>query len=248
MSNLYIVPTPIGNLKDITLRALETLFSVDYIACEDTRRTGQLLDIYKKDNTLMIYINKASNHMPKLLSYYDEIEYKRMPEIISYLKSGKNVALVSDSGTPLISDPGFKLVKECIRQKINVVSLPGPSAIISALVSSGLSPQQFLFLGYLPTKEAKRLKLLGEIKNMYVVSYDRELQPTFIKPILIFFEAPHRLKESLENMLEILGNIDIVIAKELTKVHEEIFYGKISLAQEHFKTVKGEIVVLIPTP
>ena len=242
MANLYIVATPIGNLKDITLRALEILFSVDYIACEDTRRTGQLLEQYRIKYTAILGVKplKQIVQKPKFISYYDEVEYKKIPEIIRLLTEGNNVALVSDSGTPLISDPGFKLVQECFKRGIKIVSLPGPTAVISALVSSGLPTNNFWFLGYLPSKSVQRRKLLSNLLNSF----------KFIKntPTLIFFEAPHRMSESLNDIGEVFGDIEIVVAKELTKVHEEVWRGKVSQAQKEFIKPQGEIVILFSIP
>jgi 16S rRNA (cytidine1402-2'-O)-methyltransferase len=239
MRTLYIVGTPIGNLEDITLRALSTIFSVDYIACEDTRRTGQLIKSYElkiKNGELKI-TNLKLLETPKLISYYDEIEFTKLPEIINLLEQNSDVALVSDSGTPLIADPGFKLVSECLKRNIKVVSIPGPSCPITALVSSGLPSNQFLFLGYLPTTQNKRQKLLASC-NRYI---DESIK---LHPTIIFFEAPHRLKESLIDMKEVFGDIEIVIARELTKIHEEIWRGTISQATEHFLQPQGEMVIL----
>jgi len=243
MGTLYIVATPIGNLEDITLRALSTIFSVDYIACEDTRRTGQLIKNYElriRNKELGIkdfHIVK----IPKLLSYYDEIEFTRMPEIIELLEQNKDIALVSDSGTPLIADPGFKLVSECLKRNIKVISVPGPSSVITALVTSGLPTNQFLFLGYLPTSQNKRQKLLASC-NRYI---DESIK---LHPTIIFFEAPHRLKESLTDMKEVFGDIEIVIARELTKIHEEIWRGEISQANEYFLQPQGEMIILFSIP
>lgn len=240
MANLYIVATPIGNLKDITLRALEILFFVDYIACEDTRKTGLMLEQYRKNSTLMIYINKVLQHKPKLISYYDEVEYQKMPEIIKLLRTGHDVALVSDGGTPLISDPGYKLVQECVKRNINIVSIPGPSSVISSLVSSGLATNNFWFLGYLPVKTHQRKKLLTSL-----LEASKNLDH---KPTIIFFEAPHRIYESLTDLKEVYGDIEIVMAKELTKVHEEVWRGKITEAQKNFVKAQGEMIILFSIP
>lgn len=241
MSNLYIVATPIGNLKDITLRALETLFSVDYIACEDTRHTGQLLEQYSIKYSALLGVKPLNQivQKPKLISYYDEVEFIRMPETIALLEKGCDIALVSDGGTPLISDPGFKLVNECLKRGIKVISIPGPTAVISALVSSGLPTNNFWFLGYLPTKTTHRHKLLNNLYQCFKILKQ--------KPTLIFFEAPHRIKESLTDMKEVFGDIEICIAKELTKIHEEVWRGKISEALHKFTNTKGEIVLLLST-
>ncbi|MBI4991078.1 16S rRNA (cytidine(1402)-2'-O)-methyltransferase [Candidatus Gottesmanbacteria bacterium] len=257
MGTLYIVATPIGNLEDITIRAIKTLFTVDYIACEDTRKTGQLLKTLKdKYKEALIHLEgvrmhsfKVEESAKRLISYYDEIEFKRVPEIIELLQNNKNVALVSDSGTPLISDPGFKLVRECIRRNIKVVSIPGPSSVIAALTSSGLPPNNFLFLGYLPPKKQKRINLLKGLQHFVIPSdppvggESRNLSAD-IHPTIIFFETPHRLKGSLEDLQEVFGNIEIVIARELTKIHEEVWRGKISTAIKYFGKAKGEIVIL----
>ncbi|MBI2622739.1 MAG: 16S rRNA (cytidine(1402)-2'-O)-methyltransferase [Candidatus Levybacteria bacterium] len=224
MGNLYIVATPIGNLQDLSLRAMEVLKRVEFIACEDTRRCGLLIK----------HIGRISP--PTLLSYYEENELTRIPQIINVLKNGLSVALVSDAGTPTISDPGFKLVRQCIELGIKVESIPGPSAVISALVSSGLPTDKFLFVGYLPRKPGNRAKLLNNISSIVQI----------IKLTIIIFEAPHRLVKTLEELKEIFGEIDIVIARELTKIHEEIRREKISESISHFekKTPKGEFVLL----
>jgi len=219
MGVLYLVSTPIGNLEDITLRAKRILFEVDIIACEDTRKTGMLL-------------KKLAISRPKLLSYYEENELKRIPQIIGFLKEGKNVALVSNAGTPTVSDPGFKLVRECIKEKIKVESIPGASAILTALVSSGLPTDKFLFLGYLPKKQGKRKKILNSLPS---------------KTTIIFFESPHRLLKSLKDIYELFGDIEIVICQELTKVHEEIRREKVSKSIVYFEKEKpkGEFTLLL---
>lgn len=225
MGRLYLVSTPIGNLEDITLRAKRVFSEIDIIACEDTRITGNLL-------------KQLSLPKPQLLSYYEENEMRRIPEIIKLLKEGKNVALVSNAGTPTISDPGFKLVKECIDQGIQVEAIPGASSILTALVSSGLPTDKFLFLGYLPKKKNKRLNLL---KN-----YTLDARPY----TLIFFESPHRLLKTLIDLKETFSDIEIVICRELTKVHEEIRKEKISQAIAHFEKIKpkGEFTLVFNIP
>lgn len=219
MGTLFIVATPIGNLADMTLRATKTLSSVDIILCEDTRRTGMLL-------------SALSIPHKKLLSYYNHIEKQRTPEIIAELQSGQNVALVSDAGTPLISDPGYVLVSEARKRNISVVSVPGASAVLTALAGSGLPADKFMFLGYPPEKQFRRLTLFTSLpKNI----------------TLIFYCAPHKLSSMLEDMKAALGDIDIVICRELTKIHEEYWRGKLSDATIHFKDPKGEFVILLTT-
>ncbi len=226
MGTLYVVATPIGNLNDITIRALKILFSVDFIACEDTRKTGQMLKYYRKNST-----------PPRFISFYDEIESKKIPEIIKLLIDNKNVALVSDSGTPLISDPGYKLVLECLKRNIKIVSIPGASSVLAALTTSGLSSNQFLFLGYPPPTKIKRGKMFLELHKMLN-------QKGIIRPTVIFFEAPHRLRECLFDLKETFGDVKIAVARELTKIHEEVFRGKISEALDRFSSPKGEFVIL----
>lgn len=235
MGNLYLVATPIGNLEDITIRAIKTLFMADYIACEDTRKTGQMMaHLYKLYNHYNVY-----NRMPKLISYYDEIEFKRIPEIISLLENDKNIALVSDAGTPLVSDPGFKLVRECIKRGIKIISIPGVTSFVAALTLSGLPPDQFLFLGYLPASQTKRQNLLTELLSCSKTN--KQIHPT-----IIFFESPHRLKESLEDIKEVFGDLEIAVARELTKIHEEVWREKISeIGNTEFK---GEIIILFNIP
>lgn len=230
MGNLYIVATPIGNLQDISFRALTTLNSVDYILCEDTRKTGNLLS---KTFKMMPLLN---NKKTQLVSYYEENEMQRIPEVIKILQMDFNVALVSDAGTPAISDPGFKLIRECVKEKIKVISIPGPSSVISALVSSGLPTDKFMFLGFLPKKEGHRIKLLNDTKETLKV----------INQTVIFFESPFRLVKTLEELKQIFGDINVAVARELTKMHEELKYGKISEVSVYFKSksVKGEIVIL----
>lgn len=231
MGILYIVSTPIGNLGDITLRAIQVLNEVDVIACEDTRKTGLLLQQVRP-----VIGTDLTRKRPQLLSYYEQNELQRIPQIIAILKEGKNVALVSNAGTPTISDPGFKLVREAIHQGIPVVSIPGPSAALAALTASGLPTDKFLFLGYLPKKQGHRRKLLEDLT----------LLQHSIKVTVIFFEAPHRVLKTLGEMQEIFGDIEIVICRELTKIHEEIRREKISTAIAHFEQVKpkGELTLL----
>ncbi|MEK7572795.1 MAG: 16S rRNA (cytidine(1402)-2'-O)-methyltransferase [Patescibacteria group bacterium] len=230
---LFIVSTPIGNLGDITLRAIKTLFEVDFIACEDTRVTGKLLKSIKPiyEN---LYAKTAPQH--RLISYYEENEEQRIPQIINSLKSGLNIALISDAGTPSVSDPGFEIVRECIRENLKVVSIPGPSASLAALTMSGLPTDKFVFVGYPPRKHGNRIKFFEKLKFLR----------TEFKATIIMYEAPHRIIQLLSEMGEIFGDIEIVLERELTKVFEETIRGKISELKKHFdkKPPKGEFVIL----
>ncbi len=222
---LYIVPTPIGNLKDITLRALEILKNVDGIICEDTRRTSLLLNHYNIHKPLLV------------LNDYNEAHIARI--IVDRLKSNQNLALVSDAGTPLISDPGYKLVRECIAQGIQVDSLPGPSSVTVALTLSGLPPDKFFFLGYPPEKSGARLKLFH-----YVL--DREHNENKgIKVSYIMFDSPYKLLKTLEDMKEVFGDIEVVLAHELTKIHQSVDNKLISQWLEELKNPKGEYIILL---
>ena len=222
--SLYIVATPIGNLQDISLRAIETLKNVSYIACEDTRITGRLLSVIGIENK------------PMLISYYEQNEDARIPNILNLLLNGQDVALVSDSGTPLISDPGFPLVREALKQGIKTISIPGPTAGISALVSSGLPTDKYIFLGFLPKKEGNRLKLLTNLK-----AANEKLEAT-----VIIYEAPHRIVKTLSSVKQIFGNIKVSLARELTKIHEEVVRAKISEFLDKYSRnkVKGELMIL----
>lgn len=222
---LYLVATPIGNLKDITLRALEVLKSSDLIACEDTRRTGQLLKHYE--------IVSRGGVTPSLLSFHEHSGSGRVHEIVSLLKEGKTVSLVSDGGTPLISDPGFPLVREALREKIRVEAIPGPSAPIAALATSGLPTEKFTFWGFLPAKSAQRKKELREASAL--------------ERTLIFFESPYRLLAALRDLLEIFGDREAAVCRELTKKFEETVRGKLSEILERFEKGKvlGEFVIVV---
>lgn len=222
---LYIVTTPIGNLSDISIRAKNILSKTNYIASEDTRKTGLLLKLLEIQNK------------PMLISYYEGKEFDRIPNILNILNNGEDVALVSDSGTPLISDPGYPLVRECIKEQIKVVPIPGAAALITALVASGQPPDKFIFLGFLPKKQGHRIKLLNEIKNV-----NEKLEST-----IIFYEAPHRILKMLNDLDFVFGDIRITLARELTKIHEEIKYKNISefVAEFSNKDPRGEYVVLI---
>lgn len=213
---LYLVSTPIGNLADITLRALKTLKEVDGIICEDTRRTSLLLNHFGIKKPLMV------------LNDYNEA--KVMDSIISQLKYGENLALVSDAGTPLISDPGYKLVRACLENAIEVDSIPGPSSVITALILSGLPPDKFLFVGYPPEKPGHRRRWMENLKNLDAT--------------VMMFIAPHKLIKTLAEMKEILGDIEMVLAKELTKIHQSVERKKISRWLADLESPRGELVLL----
>jgi 16S rRNA (cytidine1402-2'-O)-methyltransferase len=228
MGNLYIVATPIGNLQDITLRAIDVLKNTEYIACEDTRKTGFLIKSLSQG-----YGSFGDKY---LISLYEENEIKRIPEVLNVLTNGKNVALVSDAGTPLISDPGFKLIRECIDKKIKVEAIPGPSSVISALVVSGMPTDKFTFVGFLPKKPGHREKFLQNLKSSL----------EFTKGTVIMYESPFRLLKTLEELKNIFGDIQAAVVREQTKIHEEVKKDKISFLIKSFEKVnpKGEIVVI----
>jgi 16S rRNA (cytidine1402-2'-O)-methyltransferase len=216
---LYLVATPIGNLEDISLRALRVLKEADFIACEDTRQTMKLLahfDIQKR-----------------MVSYHEHNEITRAPEIVIDLEQGAKVALVSDAGTPAISDPGHRLVSLCVRHGIKVVPVPGASAFVAALAASGMPIEEFSFIGFLPSRQTERRKALRALAA----------EPR----TLALYEAPHRLLDTLEDALEILGNRPAVVAREVTKVYEEFLRGHLEqlLADVRKKAPRGEITLLI---
>ncbi len=217
---LYIVATPIGNLEDITYRAVRILQEADLIACEDTRHTRKLLDHYG--------IRKP------LVSYHEHNERERSDELLGVLEAGKNVALVSDAGTPLIADPGYRLVEKARARGIAVSPIPGPSAVIAALSAAGLPSDSFEFHGFFPSKSAARRHVLERL--------------THSESTQVFYEAPHRILQSLADIAQILGTRPIVVARELTKVHEEFLAGsaaEVRAALESRNGIKGEFTVLI---
>ena len=219
---LYVVATPIGNLEDISLRALRILKEADVIACEDTRQTMKLLTHF--------------DLRKKLVSYHEHNEITRAAELVIDLEQGAKVALVSDAGTPAISDPGHRLVSLCLRHGIEVVPVPGASAFVAALAASGMAIEEFTFVGFLPARQSERRKKLRTLLN----------EPRTI----VFYEAPHRLLETLEDSLEILGNRPAVIAREVTKMYEEFLRGHLEdlLAGVRAKEPRGEITLLIGPP
>lgn len=214
---VYLIPTPIGNLDDITLRSINILNEVDIIFSEDTRETQKLLnhlDIKKKliSNNL---INEGNN----------------IEKLLLFLKEGKNIGIVTDRGTPIISDPGGELVKATIKNNYNVIGLPGTTAFVPALITSGLNTNHFLFYGFLNSKESKRKKELEELSKL--------------KYTIIFYEAPHRITKTLENIEEVLGNREISISREISKRYEEIFRGDVKTLIKDTKGIKGEIVIVV---
>ncbi len=221
---LYVVGTPIGNLEDITLRALRILRSVDRIACEDTRQTQKLLNHYEIHTSTV--------------SYHEHNEMTRAPELIVHLEDGESIALVTDAGMPGISDPGFRLISLAVRHGIRVVPVPGASAFLSALVASGLPGETFKFNGFLPAKSGQRRKLLQEVRDLPRTQ--------------IFYEAPHRIIETLKDIVEVMGPVRyIVVAREVTKIHEEFLRGRaedVLRKAEERGELKGEITLLIARP
>lgn len=214
---LYIVATPIGNLEDITLRALKILQEVDVIAAEDTRHTLKLLNHF--------------NISKPLISYHRHNEDFKVVNIIEKLKSGENVAIVSDAGTPGISDPGEIAIKAAIEEEIEIIPIPGACAMINALVASGIDTKEFIFIGFLPLNKKLRREKLKELQNS--------------NKTVILYEAPHKLESTLSDLKQILENRSIVIARELTKIHEEFIRGKIDEVIQKTKGIRGEIVIII---
>ena len=215
---LYIVSTPIGNLADITFRAVETLKTVSFIAAEDTRRTRKLLNHF--------------DIKTKLISYYEHNRFARIPQILQHLESGKDVAVVTDAGTPGVSDPAYKLIRSVIQVDVKVEPIPGPSAFLTALVASGLPTDRFLFVGFLPPKKGRRKKLSDLASH---------------EATLILYENPKRVVKTLSDIATFLGDRPAVVCRELTKVHEEIIRGTISELLSYFsqESPRGECVIMI---
>jgi 16S rRNA (cytidine1402-2'-O)-methyltransferase len=216
---LYLVGTPIGNLEDLTFRALRILKEVDQIACEDTRHTSKLLNHYQIDKPLV--------------SYHEHNEMTRAPELVVALERGARIALVSDAGMPLVSDPGHRLVAMCLRHHIQVMPIPGPSALLAALSASGLPNEEFLFVGFLPSRSGERRRALERLR--------------IENRTIIFYEAPHRVEECIADAREILGDRPACLAREVTKLHEEFRRGKLSelTSSLEARPARGEITLLI---
>lgn len=216
-NSLYIVPTPIGNLEDITFRTLNVLKKSDIILCEDTRTSSILLNHF--------------NIKKRLVSCHEYNEKKIVDKILFFLKDGLNLALITDQGTPIISDPGFFVVKDVIKAGFNVISLPGPTAFVPALTSSGVTPSPFLFYGFLNSKKSKRITELSNLKKLPYT--------------IIFYESVHRIVDTLSDLFNVFGNREISICRELTKLHEQIFRGEISDALSQLNDLKGEFVLVV---
>ena len=216
-ATLYLIPTPIGNMDDITIRAVKTIEMVDFLLTEDTRVTGLLLS----------HLNISK----KMIANHEHNEIRNKELVIESLKDGKNIGLVSDRGTPVISDPGYNIAKHVIENGYNVVGLPGATALIPALITSGIDPMPFIYYGFLNSKPSQRDKELEELKNN--------------KMTMIFYEAPHRLAKTLMSMKEIFGNRKISISREISKKFEEIYRGTIEEVLEEIGEVKGELVIVV---
>ncbi len=266
MGVLYLVSTPIGNLEDITLRAVKVLATADLILCEDTRRTGRLLE-WLLENMLPYaqFPNPSGSENPtdfslggmkdaELLSYTDYTRDQRMDEVLARLAKGQKVALVSNAGTPLLSDPGYKLVQKVVELSkdfdVKVESIPGANALLPALQLSGLPPDKFIFLGFLPKSSKQRKTLFKSLSHSVHQIPDRirngEYLPLPVKTA-ICYESPYRLQESLGDIEDILGNVQVAVCRELTKMHEEVFRGTAREASEYFESngVKGEVTLVV---
>ncbi len=216
---LYLVATPIGNLEDITLRALRVLKEVDLIACEDTRHTRRLLDHFG--------ISRPT------ISYHEHNEQQRSAELVNRLERGQSIAMVSDAGTPGVSDPAYRIVKAAIEHGVTIIPIPGPTALIAAVIASGLPTDSFIFAGFLPPRKQARRTRLVELRSE--------------RATLVLYEAPHRIRETLDDALEILGDREAAVARELTKLHEQFIRGKISAIRHRFdaQEPRGEMALVI---
>ena len=216
-ASLYLIPTPIGNLDDITVRSLKTLETVDLLLCEDTRETGKLM--------------KKFNIKKRLVSCHEYNESDMVDYVIKCLDDNMNIGLVTDQGTPIISDPGFIVAREIIKKGYNVISLPGPTAFVPALTMSGINPAPFLFYGFLNSKESRRVKELESLKKLPYT--------------IILYEAPHRIYDMLKSLLEVFGNRRIALCREISKKYEEVIRGTLEEVLEIADTLKGEMVVVV---
>jgi len=216
--SLYLIPTPIGNLEDITIRSLNLLKEVDFILCEDTRSTKKLLNQY----------NIANNN---LISCHEYNEEKVVDQVINKLQEGYNIGLVTDQGTPIISDPGYYISREVIKTGYNVIGLPGATAFVPALIMSGIEPSPFLYYGFLSAKKTKQINELKSLKSL--------------KYTIIIYESVHRLKDTLTNMLDIFGNRKIALCREISKIHEEVIRGSIQDVLNNITVLKGEFVIIV---
>ncbi|UCE23763.1 MAG: 16S rRNA (cytidine(1402)-2'-O)-methyltransferase [Candidatus Zixiibacteriota bacterium] len=216
---IYLVPTPIGNMGDITQRAIEVLESADLVACEDTRRSGSLL--------------KKLGLKKKLISYHDFNEQRRARRLVEQILKGLSVAVITDGGSPGISDPAYRIVRRAIESNVEIVPLPGPTAVIPALTASGLGTDRFFFEGFLPNKSTARRKRLERLKDL--------------EHTLVFYESPHRLSRTLKDMLEVMGNREICVAREISKKFEQFVRGTVTdiLADLEVRAIKGEIVIVV---
>jgi len=224
---LYIVATPIGNLEDLSLRAAKTLASSDIILAEDTRSAHILLDHIKKSYMLPVTCSV-------IISFYKDCEFEKLPQVINWLNEGKNISLISESGMPLISDPGYFLVATCIKKGMQFTVIPGPTAITTSLVYSGFNPENFMFMGFLPKKESQVFRYIDILKSI------KKINP---KTVFIFYESPKRINKTLEIIEKLIPEAKICICREMTKKFEEIIRGKAPDLLN--RTYKGEIVLLV---
>lgn len=240
MGTLYIVSTPIGNLQDITIRGVKTLFLVDYILCENVGKTKVLVSQLRERYPTLLEANKN----PRMQHFNEYIENENVYSFVNLLEKGHDVALVSEAGTPLISDPGYKLVRHALKKNIPVISIPGPSAVTSALVVSGLPTNSFLFLGFLPKTVIKKERVINNLKKTLSNMHENNFFPT-----IIFFESPHRIPETLDVLYKIFGDIHVVITRELTKKFEEVLQDYLSNIMSNYQKVKpkGEFTILFNT-
>lgn len=229
---LYIVSTPFGNLDDLSIRQAKTLATSDIILAEDTRSAKILLDFIAKKLSSQLAI--SNQQLPIVISYYKEKEFQKLSEIIDLLKQEKNISLISKAGTPLISDPGYLLVKTCIQKNIPITVIPGPSAITTALIYSGFNPQQYMFLGFFPKKQSQLFQLINRLKQIKIIFPDM---------VFVFYESPLRVNETLKCFITSKWKPEVVICREMTKKFEEIIRGPIDeLIKRNYK---GEITVVI---